>query len=210
VRMSAYGDRMPHALSGGQQQRVALARALVDAPPVLLLDEPLANLDAVLREEMRDELLRIKAETDAAVVLVTHDRAEAFALADDIVLMRDGKVAQRGTPDALYTSPTTVFALQFCGASSLLPTAVAERLSTSLWRGVRDGALYVGVRPEECTLAAHGLSGCVTRSLYAGATHDIVVRTDVDGLELSCRSVARVAVGDAVHVDIRGGVYLRN
>ena len=113
--------RLPHELSGGEQQRVALARALVNQPPVLLLDEPLAALDAHLRREMQTELRRIQSETACTFVLVTHDQDEAFALCDRVAVMYRGKLAQIGPPEELYRRPTSVEVARFIGRSTLLP-----------------------------------------------------------------------------------------
>ena len=119
VGLSEFAERQPAELSGGQQQRLALARSLVMEPKVLLLDEPLSNLDARLRLEMRTELQRLQRETGITMVFVTHDQSEALALADRIVLMQQGRIAQLGTPEQLYNDPETVFAADFVGFENI-------------------------------------------------------------------------------------------
>ena len=115
VRLPNVGDRLPRQLSGGQQQRVALARAIVIEPDLLLFDEPLSALDANLREEMRVELKRIHHTLGITAIYVTHDQAEALSMSDRVVLMRDGRIEQAGTPDELYRNPTSEFAARFFG-----------------------------------------------------------------------------------------------
>jgi ABC-type Fe3+/spermidine/putrescine transport system ATPase subunit len=115
VRLPNVGDRLPRELSGGQQQRVALARAIVIEPDLLLFDEPLSALDANLREEMRVELKRIHHTLGITAIYVTHDQAEALSMSDRIVLMRDGRIEQQGTPDELYRNPLSEFAARFFG-----------------------------------------------------------------------------------------------
>jgi iron(III) transport system ATP-binding protein len=123
--------RFPHQLSGGQQQRVALARALVYNPPVILLDEPLSNLDAKLREEARAWLRELIMRMQLSALCVTHDQAEALAMSDRILLLNGGKIEQQGTPEEMYSSPETLFTAEFMGSNNRLPGRVAE---------IRDGA----------------------------------------------------------------------
>lgn len=126
VHMSGYTDAYPQQLSGGQKQRIAIARALAPRPSLLLMDEPLSNLDAKLREEMRWELARICRETQITALYVTHDQMEALSMSDYVVLMREGRIEQQGTPDDMYRNPHTVFAASFLGASNLLPGEVVR------------------------------------------------------------------------------------
>ncbi len=127
VQLGALGDRKPNQLSGGQQQRVALARALVVNPDCLLLDEPLSNLDAQLRQEMRGEIRRICKTAGFTTIYVTHDQREALSVADRIALLRGGKLAQVGTPEELYHRPNSSFVAQFVGQTNLIPATVVER-----------------------------------------------------------------------------------
>src|SRR3989337_148843 len=126
VHMQAYAERMPNQLSGGQQQRVALARALVIEPDVVLLDEPLSNLDAKLRVEMRTQIKDIHRQIGRTMIYVTHDQAEALSMADRIVVMRRGRLVQVGTPHELYTRPESAFVAEFIGGSNLLRGTLEE------------------------------------------------------------------------------------
>ncbi len=163
VRMAPYAERKPNQLSGGQQQRVALARALAVEPTVLLLDEPLSNLDAKLRLEMRGEIRRICSELGITTVYVTHDQKEALSLADDMVVLRDGEIVQRGRPREIYQRPASRFVADFIGETNFLPGSVesidgslavidtpAGRLrSSDLRRAWRTGdRVTVSIRPE--------------------------------------------------------------
>ena len=148
VRMDAYGERSPNQLSGGQQQRVALARALVIRPDVVLLDEPLSNLDARLRLEMRDEIRRIHDETGATMIYVTHDQKEALSMADRVAVMDMGAVAQSGSPRSIYARPASTFVADFIGETNF----VAGRLTsaeTPLSVETAVGVLHSTVEPAD-------------------------------------------------------------
>ncbi len=132
VRMEALAERLPNQLSGGQQQRVALARALVIRPDVLLLDEPLSNLDARLRLEMRDELRRIHEQTRLTTVYVTHDQKEALSMADRMAVLRDGTIEQLGGPREVYRAPASRFVAEFIGEANWLPGTVQSRDAASI------------------------------------------------------------------------------
>jgi iron(III) transport system ATP-binding protein len=121
------GERFPHQLSGGQQQRVAIARALVYNPPVILLDEPLSNLDAKLREEARAFLRELILRLGLSALMVTHDQAEAMAISDRILLLNNGKIEQQGTPQSMYEAPDTLFTAEFMGSNNRLPARVVAR-----------------------------------------------------------------------------------
>jgi len=162
VRMAQYGKRRPNQLSGGQQQRVALARALVIRPDVVLLDEPLSNLDAKLRLEMRDEIRRIHRDTGITMVYVTHDQKEALSMADRVAVMDQGRVIQIGRPEDLYRNPASPFVAKFIGETNLIRGKVIAgedgtfRVTTALGdlRSSRPSSLECGcevvcsVRPE--------------------------------------------------------------
>ena len=147
-RLEKFADRDPHQLSGGQLQRVALARALVYKPELILLDEPLSNLDVSLREELRHELHLLHKATQATFVLVTHDQVEAMSLSDRVAVMREGKVEQIGAPQEIYRSPRTEFVAQFVGAANILSGTVDDALpSGDRFRWVvRVGSLILNVR----------------------------------------------------------------
>src|SRR5947199_9596174 len=127
VQMEKFANHMPNQLSGGQQQRVALARALVIQPDLLLLDEPLSNLDAKLRLEMREEIRRIHAQTKITTLYVTHDQKEALSLADRMAVMRDGRIEQIGNPRTVYRSPANRFVADFIGETNWLAAEVQGR-----------------------------------------------------------------------------------
>jgi len=127
VGLGHLGDRHPHQLSGGQQQRVALARALVYNPPVILLDEPLSNLDAKLREEARIWIRNLIKRMNLTAVFVTHDQVEAMAIADRVVLLDGGRIVQAGTPEQLYTEPVSLFASEFMGTNNLVKSRVRDK-----------------------------------------------------------------------------------
>ncbi|CAO3418475.1 ABC transporter ATP-binding protein [Azospirillum doebereinerae] len=127
VGLGHLGDRYPHQMSGGQQQRVALARALVYNPPVILLDEPLSNLDAKLREEARIWIRSLIKRMNLTAVFVTHDQVEAMAIADRVVLLDGGRIVQAGTPEQLYTEPVSLFASEFMGTNNLVKSRVQDK-----------------------------------------------------------------------------------
>jgi iron(III) transport system ATP-binding protein len=166
VRMGEYAERTPNQLSGGQQQRVALARALVIRPDVLLLDEPLSNLDAKLRLEMREEIRRIHNETKLTTIYVTHDQQEALALADRIALMNAGRIEQVGTPLELYRSPATPFVPEFLGVANFIEGKVtgvvdAGHVKVTTVAGemicaMEGGAALVG-QPVTCLIRPHDI-----------------------------------------------------
>jgi putative spermidine/putrescine transport system ATP-binding protein len=178
VGLKGFSDRYPRRMSGGQQQRVALARALVIRPSLLLLDEPLSNLDAKLREEMQGELRQIQRSVGTTTVLVTHDQHEAMALSDRIVVMNQGRVEQIGAPDTVYGSPASAFVAHFLGKTNVLAAtgdgdgAVAiEGLSLPL-AGAPAGAVRLAVRPERLMLAAPqapSFSARITGRVFQGA-----------------------------------------
>lgn len=128
VRLEAYEKRFAHELSGGQQQRVALARALVMSPRLLLLDEPLSNLDAVLRDELRDEIQRIQKELNLTTILVTHDQKEALSMSDRVVLLKQGQIDSVGSPEKLYLSPPTQFAAEFLAGGRVKTPDQGQRI----------------------------------------------------------------------------------
>jgi iron(III) transport system ATP-binding protein len=180
VRMDEYASRKPNELSGGQQQRVALARALAVRPDCLLLDEPLSNLDAKLRHEMRGEIRRICKQAGFTTIYVTHDQKEALSVADRIAVMRAGRLAQVGTPGELYHRPASSFVADFIGNTNLLPGRVAGReggrlvVETAAGRllagggaasaggeapapaATNDGTVIVSIRPEPMQIARNG------------------------------------------------------
>jgi iron(III) transport system ATP-binding protein len=187
VGLEALGGRLPHELSGGQQQRVALARALAPSPEIVLLDEPWSNIDPLLRGTMRDELAAILRRIGVTVVLVTHDREEAFSLADRIALMRDGAIAQEGSPEELYLAPADRWTAAFVGAGNFLPGRVDGSLvETLLGRfpvangGAPASEVDVLIRPEllELRVDPEGDGEVVGREFRG---HDVFYRVLLDG-----------------------------
>jgi spermidine/putrescine transport system ATP-binding protein len=191
VGLAGLEKRKPRQMSGGQQQRVALARALVNRPRVLLLDEPLGALDLKLRKQMQLELKRIQHEVGITFIHVTHDQEEAMTMADQIVVMNDGRIEQSGTPEELYEKPTTAFVAGFLGVSNLLHGTVAEGGRVRLRDGTEvalpkaalnghTGDISIGIRPEKIRLGAgehNSLSGTVTESAYIGVSTQYIVET---------------------------------
>jgi putative spermidine/putrescine transport system ATP-binding protein len=217
VQLPELAKRYPNELSGGQQQRVALARALALRPAVLLLDEPLSNLDAKLRLQMRDELRSLVTRLDTTTLFVTHDQEEALAIADRIVVMNRGLVEQVGVPEEIYETPQTRFVAEFIGRCNLLPARILDSGSAVLiGNGIRitvdppglPSGSAVAIRPEAVALEANGganrMKGRITHSVYLGAiTH---LRLDLDGIELLVEAPSsvgrRVATGEVVDVSI--------
>ncbi|AMP07802.1 ABC transporter ATP-binding protein [Collimonas pratensis] len=140
------GDRFPHQLSGGQQQRVAIARALVYNPPVILLDEPLSNLDAKLREEARAFLRELIVRLGLSALMVTHDQAEAMAISDRILLLNNGKIEQQGTPQSMYETPDTLFTAEFMGSNNRLPAKLLQRDGARVLLQVEGGNVTATLR----------------------------------------------------------------
>ncbi|MGG4495512.1 ABC transporter ATP-binding protein [Brevibacillus reuszeri] len=171
VQMEEYAAHYPHQLSGGQKQRIAIARAMATRPEVLLMDEPLSSLDARLREQMRWDLLRIIRDTSITAVYVTHDQHEALSMADEIVLLNEGRIEQIGSPVQMYRKPDSVFAASFLGAANLLEGVVIECSHhravvncSGLLIEVQDDAAVLGekmtilIRPGEVLLDSSGSS----------------------------------------------------
>ena len=175
-------NRRPAQLSGGQQQRVALARALAFGPGLLLLDEPLANLDRQLREEMRTELRRVHAESGTTTILVTHDQEEALASADFIGVMHAGRLLQFGPPREVYDRPRTPFVARFLGDANLLP----------------DGTM---IRPEAITVGGPR-QGTVTRVTFHGGFQTVDFDADGQLLKLRTSTQQLWVVGDSIQFDL--------
>ncbi|MFN0066108.1 MAG: ABC transporter ATP-binding protein [Limisphaerales bacterium] len=222
VQMEHLADRTPNQLSGGQQQRVALARAIVIRPDVLLLDEPLSNLDAKLRLEMREEIRRVHARTQITTIYVTHDQAEALSLADRLAVLRDGVVEQAGPPREVYRRPASAFVAEFIGETNWLSGRVtacdrmscsvetaAGKLTASAADGLRPGdAVRAGFRPEAVLPGpgpANNLASTVEQATYLGATEQYVLRL-ADGTAIKAveqNAVAPRAAGEPFPAHVR-------
>jgi iron(III) transport system ATP-binding protein len=211
VGLEGLEQRYPHELSGGQQQRVALARALAPEPELVLLDEPWSNVDPSLRSSLRDEIVALLRTLDVTTVLVTHDREEAFSIADRIALMRDGTVVQEGSPEVLYLSPASRWTAEFIGAGNFLPGLVHDGLvETPLGAFPANGAageraVEVLVRPELVELEPDpsGTAEVVGREFRG---HDVFYRVRLDGLGLELLShrpsTETVPLGSRVRVKL--------
>jgi len=233
VQMEAYAGRTPNRLSGGQQQRVALARALVVEPAVLLLDEPLSNLDAALRVELRAEIKDVQRRTGRTALYVTHDRAEALALADRIAVLRGGRLEQIGTPEELYHRPATPFVAGFVGDANRMPCRVVESQAGgcrvdgpygSFFARPTGGPVAAGeaalavLRPERLRVlaaapsGAGGLRGSIRRRTFLGE----LVQHEVElGPELTLRVLAlggdrAFAEGQQVQVHVDDALVFPN
>jgi iron(III) transport system ATP-binding protein len=208
VGLGGLGGRYPHELSGGQQQRVALARALAPEPSIMLLDEPWSNADPLLREELRDEVTAILRPLGVTVVLVTHDREEAFSLADRIALVRDGGIVQVAPPEELYYAPACRWSAEFVGGCNVIPGAVSGGLvRTAVGSFPANGAsgahaVEVLVRPELLELAPDpaGAAEVVGREFRG---HDVFYRVRLADLELISQRPSNEIVELGARVAIR-------
>ncbi|MCX8569952.1 MULTISPECIES: ABC transporter ATP-binding protein [Hyphomicrobiales] len=188
VQLGHLAERKPRQLSGGQQQRVALARAIVSKPKVLLLDEPLSNLDARLREDMQVELIEIHKRLGLTTLFVTHDQEEALSLSDRVVLLNGGRVEQQGSPAEIYSRPATEFASNFLGSANIIPVTIEstdtgpvavladrQRLQLSQSEAVRGPARLV-LRQEDLAIGKSGdIEGEVRTRVYLGARNRYVM-----------------------------------
>ena len=222
VQLSGFESRYPGELSGGQQQRVAVARALVVEPEILLLDEPLSNLDANLREEMRFEIRRLHEAFGITTLYVTHDQAEAMVISDRVAVLHRGRVVQVGSAEDLFRRPRTRFVAEFIGRTNLIDAQVAEpgvaahgplRLRLASAAGVPGTPLVVSIRPHEIELVLAGrsapaganvLAGAVQRTSYLGDAVDYHVRVNGSDvvLRVTAPPPARFAAGEAVTLAI--------
>lgn len=214
VHLNGYEKRLPSQLSGGQQQRVALARALVGEPRLLLLDEPLSNLDAKLRESMRFEIKELQKQLKVTVVYVTHDQAEAMAMSDRIIVMDKGVIQQTGTPEEVYDAPANRVIADFIGLTNFVEAEARDGVVTVAGLGLMvespnkfSGKAVVAIRPEYISLlpAGAGVAGRIAHKFYLGDSIDC--RIDVGGVTI--RVIDRAAAfrdyaeGDPVGLDIQ-------
>ena len=210
VHLSQYAERFPNQLSGGQQQRVALARALVAEPKLLLLDEPLSNLDAKLRESMRFEIKEIQRKLGITVVYVTHDQTEAMAMSDRIFLINRGDIQQCGTPQEIYNNPVNQFVADFLGnvdffkgeagdGKIIFPAMDGQSIP---YNGPRMGKIDVAIRPENLFFAEDGiLHGILETQYYLGDVDDCRVRVG--------EALVRVITNGYEHQNLKEGQPVR-
>ncbi|MGD9880299.1 MAG: ABC transporter ATP-binding protein [Reyranella sp.] len=216
VGLEDLGHRQPSELSGGQQQRVAVARALVLKPSVLLFDEPLSNLDARLRRQMREEIRDLQRSLGLTVVYVTHDQQEAMAVSDRIIVMNAGRIEQQGAPRELYERPATPFLARFMGESTPA-RGVVRRLDAARVRvrlgdcevdiadsDAADGEVTVAIRPEAIAVErapgpAGALTGAIAKASYLGTHMEYAIDTAAGSLFATCPRVERpLSAGDKV------------
>ena len=217
TRLDALADRLPRQLSGGQQQRVALARALAIEPRVLLLDEPLSNLDAALRGEVGRDIRLMQRTSGLTTIMVTHDQDEAMAMADRLVVMKDGRVQQTGTQEDVYERPATPFVAGFIGRSNMLPGTQADGRVTADGATLRLAGAYAGagpctlaLRPERLSLGSPAEAGpgsapaTVELVSYLGPVREYLVRLGpalrILVRDTTARASASVTAGDPVSV----------
>ena len=213
VNLEGFEKRMPDSLSGGQQQRIAIARAIVNAPKVLLLDEPLGALDLKLRQDMQYELIRLKNELGITFIYVTHDQEEALTMSDNIVVMNQGYIQQMGTPEKIYNEPENAFVADFIGESNIIDgVMIKDRLVEILgakFACVDEGfgnnrPVDVVIRPEDVDLVKPGegtLEGVVTHIIFKGVHYEMEVMAG--GFEWLVHSTDMFPVGTkvSIHVD---------
>ena len=198
VSLTGFEFRRPTQLSGGQQQRVALARALICRPRVLLLDEPLAALDAKLRRTMQVELKNLQTRVGITFIFVTHDQEEALTMSDRIAVMNRGKIEQLGSATVVYRQPATAFVADFLGQANVMPASVVSQDSGQTTVRTQEGLSFViptrlvpaggvgsvSIRPEKIRLLAEPLAGCIcfpatiNQSIFRGATRQILLTTE--------------------------------
>ena len=220
VQLASHAGKLPGQLSGGQQQRVAIARAIVIEPPLVLMDEPLSNLDAKLRLEMRSEIRRIHCELGRTTVYVTHDQDEALSLADRIVVMKDGMVQQVGTPQQVYGQPANLTVARFMGYRNELLLDVSQKTNDSIFltgpgialRGIPKSMIgsraAVSIRPEEFSICAPGqaadnsITARVEAVEYYGRESLFMLRTQ-DNTRLFVRAEGNARPGEDMTVSVR-------
>src|SRR5438105_3972990 len=200
-------DHKPQQLSGGQRQRVALARAIVSQNPICLMDEPLSNLDAQLRQEMRVEIRALQRRLAMTVVYVTHDQVEAMSMADHVILLRAGKIEQEGTPAELYSRPATTFAARFIGTPAMNLVALEDGMIRGSGEKVLDGGssgrVTLGIRPEDIRILGErtaGVSAEVTNAEYHGADTVVTARVGEESLVVRAPGQVALAAGSQVRL----------
>ena len=196
IRLEEKGERYPGELSGGERQRVALGRALIMNPDLLLLDEPLSNLDARLREDMQEEIRRIQRSLGLTVVHVTHDQSEALAMSDEVIIMDAGRIVQKGRPEEIYEKPNSLFTVHFVGTGNIIE---------------EDKDMVTIIRPEDIAIRkfsgdesilnpnnAAGRTGIVVEKIYRGAHFLYIVKTPAGELKIQTHPAERFDIGDKV------------
>jgi len=221
VKLEHHAEKYPSQLSGGEQQRVAIARAIVTEPPLVLMDEPLSNLDAQLRLDMRTEIRRLHQELGLTTVYVTHDQQEAMSLADRMVILRNGQVQQIGAPEEIYAAPSTSFVARFMGYRNIFPGRVTGRrddrvtvastgveLTGIAAQSLTGDDVIVAIRPEDVRVSASGAPSdenhvtLTVRVVEYGGREYIVDATTASGLHLHLLTDQPLAVGKEISASI--------
>ena len=210
VGLEGLGDRFPHQLSGGQQQRVALARALAPCPVVILLDEPLSNLDADMRTQMRDELLNILKKAHSTAILVTHDQAEAFSMADCVAVLNEGRIEQIGTPEDIYHSPSTRFVANFVGQADFIDGTVEDAgIATELGVFPNNTGLAQGtdvelmIRPDDITFTVDDTAKAVVEAQEFRGSENVYTLLLASGKRVHSSRPSTVLVGKGTQVSVK-------
>lgn len=224
VNLAGYEKRFPGQLSGGEQQRVALARALVYEPEILLLDEPLANLDALIREQVRFELLEIQRRTGITMIYVTHDQSEAMVISDTVIILNEGRIMQEGSPREVFDWPQNKFIANFLGVNNLIQAVYRDRTSAELpdgrvlyWQEQRErtdaflegDSVYLSIRPNQIRISGNEikdapniLKGTVVKEVYVGAMTEYWVESGSLKLRVQQQETTGTREGDGIYISI--------
>ncbi|MEN8240497.1 MAG: ABC transporter ATP-binding protein [Chloroflexota bacterium] len=230
VKLDGFEERFPHQMSGGQQQRVALARALIMEPSVLLLDEPLSNLDAKLRESMRHEIVELQRKLKFTVVYVTHDQIEAMSMSDRIIVMEKGIVQQIDSPQNVYQKPSNEFVADFIGMANFIPCDFVHREGNIVRVLIMDGSgknflsvpvmtdkdygknVTVVIRPEDIDVLPpdnkEGTLGTLIRQTYVGDRNDCVVQFGDILLRVNIQNKTSINIGDQLKLVLNNPILL--
>jgi len=207
VELTSLKDRKPENLSGGQRQRVALARALVISPNLLLLDEPLSNLDAKLRIEMRSQIKRMQQKYNITTILITHDQEECFSISDKVAIMNDGKIEQYDTPENIYSNPKSIFVADFVGFKNLLDVT---RVSSGIYRLSNgkeieakdvDNAKKIAIRPQNIVVSQgseYFIEGTIKVRTFLGEDYQYEVDTDLGEIVVNTGKEIALNTGDII------------
>jgi len=206
LELENYLDRRPAQLSGGQRQRVALGRGLVRQPSIFLLDEPLSNLDAALRVKMRQEIVALQKRVGITMIYVTHDQTEALTMADRMVVLKDGRIHQQGTPSEVYNDPQDSFVASFIGTPGInlfedeITGGKGKALPLQYDSSINDGRYQIGIRPEYIRLDSEGpLTGELTAVEYIGAVSHLILRFgELDLTVIDNRPEIKYRAGDLI------------
>ncbi len=206
IDMARYKSKLPNTLSGGEKQRVALGRALIYDPTLLLLDEPLANLDANLKRDLSKSIRKIHDEFKVTTIYVTHDQLEAFELADRIAIMQEGKIIQIGTPKDIYDSPKNIFVAKFIGRNNIL------KFDASLYKllGIHSNKKYLAVRPKDIILSDMGLESKITDIKYLGNYYELSLDYNNQMVYIFIDSIDDYKINDIVYFNIQKYVILND